>query len=77
MTMQEELDKLKTFGRENDGNYCDRWEFSIVKNICSKTEQWDFCHFNEVDGSLYFIKHLKDIDDLRNVYKAITDKELE
>ena len=73
--MEMELDKLETFGKEEDGTYCDRWEFSIIPSRRFKGK-WDFCHFNEVNGDLYYIKTLNDMDDLRNVYKAITDKEL-
>jgi hypothetical protein len=55
------LDHLETFGKEKDGSHCDRWEF---------------CYFCEVYGALYYIKTLKDMPDLKNVYKAITYREL-
>ena len=74
MITEKYLNTLKTFGKEADGSYCDRWEFSIVK---SWNDEWDLCHFRELDGALYYIKTLKDIADLKNVYKAIKDKELE
>jgi len=76
MITEKDLNMLKTFEKEPDGSYCDRKEFCIVKSRRFKG-RWDLCFFNEVDGALYYIKTLKDIDDLRNVYKAITDKELE
>lgn len=74
MITEKQLDTLKTFGREEDGEYCDRWKFSIKK---SENDSWGFYFFNEVDGSLFFIKRLKDFDDLKNIYHAITDMELE
>ena len=76
MITDKDLDKLQKFGKESDGSYCDRWEFSIIKSNRFKG-RWDLCHFCEVDGALYYIKTLKDMADLKNVYKAITDKELE
>lgn len=76
MITENELDKLQIFGKETDGSYCDRREFSIVKSNRFKG-MWNLCHFCEVDGDLYYIKTLKDMADLKNVYKAITDKELE
>jgi len=75
MITEKELDKLHDFSKESDGSYCDRWEFSIIESNRFKGK-WDFCHFCEVDGALYYIKTLKDMVDLKNVYKAITDKEL-
>jgi len=74
--MESQLDNLKTFGKEGEGHYSDRWQFSIIKSKHPETH-WNFFFFCEIDGSLYFIKRLKDMDDLKNVYKAITDKELE
>ena len=70
------LYKLKSFYKESDGSYCDRWEFKIVDSKRFKG-RWDFCHFDEVDGSLFYIKTLKDMSDLENLYKAITNRELE
>jgi len=69
---EEQLETLKEFGKEEDGSYCDRWEFSIKKYY----DDWAFWHFNEVNGDLYFIKKLKSMEDLKNVYKAITNKPL-
>ena len=76
MITEKDLDKLQKFGKETDGSYCDRLEFSIIKSNRFKGG-WDLCHFCEVDGGLYYIKTIKDMADLKNVYKAITDKELE
>ena len=76
MITEKDLDKLQTFGKETDGSYCDRCEFSIIKSNKFKG-RWDLFHFYEVDGGLYYIKTLKDMADLKSVYKAITDKELE
>lgn len=75
MITEEQLDTLAAFGKESDGEYCDRWEFSIIPSNEERTE-WGFYHFNEVDGSVFFIKKLKDFDDLKNIYHAITNKEL-
>jgi hypothetical protein len=69
----EDLDSLLDFGKESDGSYCDRWEYSI-RHVGNDTF---FYLFNEVDGSERFVKILKDFDDLKQLYKAITDRELE
>lgn len=86
MITEEQLDSLAEFGKERDGEYCDRWQFSIIASWTlfdrkypdsgAVIDGWGFYHFNEVDGSVFFIKTLKDFDDLKNVYHAITDKEL-
>lgn len=73
MITEEQLDSLLEFGKEEDGSYCDRWQFSIKK----KFGKWNFYLFCEVDGALTHVKVLKDFEDLKNVYKAITDQELE
>ena len=73
MITEKELDGLAAFGKEEDGSYCDRWQFSIRQD----DNRTIFSLFSEVDGSTWFIKYLKDLDDLKNVYHAITDKELE
>ena len=31
MITEKDLNKLQKFGKETDGSYCDRWEFSIIK----------------------------------------------
>ena len=73
MITEKELDGLAAFGKEEDGSYCDRWQFSIRQD----DNRTIFSLFSEVDGSTWFIKYLKDLDDLKNVYHAITDYELE
>ena len=75
MITEDDLNKLESFGRESNGDYSDRRDFSIIKSK-RNPGKWIFCHFCEVDGSLYTIKTLKDMDDLRNVYNAITDEDL-
>jgi hypothetical protein len=68
-----DLDSLLDFGKESDGSYCDRDRFSI----CHVGNETCFYLFNEVDGSEWFVKELKDFEDLKQLYKAITNKELE
>ena len=48
----------------------------IIFSIIKRFKSWAFYHYNEINGSLYFIKYLKDMADLSNVYHAIIDKEL-
>ena len=75
MITEEQLDSLKSFGKERDGYYCDRWKFSIIaKN--EELTKWAFCLFSEYDGSSFRIKLLKDFDDLKQVYFAIENEEL-
>ena len=76
MITEKDLDKLQNVGKEVDGSYCDRRQYSIVQSNRFKGK-WDLCHFCEVDGALYYIKTLKDMKDVKKVYEAITDKELE
>ena len=73
MITEEQLKTLCQFGREENGDYSDRWQFTIRLGLMFPM----LYLFDEVDGNLSFIKMLKDFDDLKNVYKAITNKELE
>jgi len=76
MITDEQLKNLSAFGKESDGTYCDRWQFSIEP--CNEERTlWNLVFFNEVRGSKWFIKKLKDMDDLRNVYHSITNSKLE
>ena len=72
MITEQELDSLESFGREPDGYYSDRDRFSIEKI----RGNWHLFFSGETEGDEYPIKQLKSMDDLKNVYKAITDKEL-
>ena len=74
----EELRKLKSFGQEQDGSFCDRWQFSIypIKDVNDKIIKFSFCLFDEVDGAPTRIKYVKTMKDLSTVYKAISDKEV-
>lgn len=76
MITEEQLNSLQTFGRETDGSYSDRWQFAIIKGGHGYKDEWVLYFESEIDGDIWFIKVLKDFEDLKNVYKAITDKEL-
>ena len=75
---EETLSKLKAFGREYDGSFSDRADFSIVptKNRSGEVIDWYLTTFNEVDGSRHIIKRLRSLNDLKRIYEVITDKEL-
>ncbi|MFV2015380.1 MAG: hypothetical protein ACC656_08135 [Candidatus Heimdallarchaeota archaeon] len=73
MLTKKDLNRLIGFGKEKDGSYSDRWQFDIKK----VKKNWCLFFFSEVDGSTWFIKKLKDLNDLQNVYYAITNKQLE
>ena len=68
----EELDNLKSFGKEDDRTYSDRYRFSIIK----VGKKWNLYSFEEIGGDIEYIKTLKDIDDLKETYFYITNKEL-
>ena len=69
MITNKDLNSLAEFGKEKDGSYSDRWQFDIKKI----KKDWCLFFFYEVDGKTWFIKKLKDFNDLKNVYHAITD----
>ena len=75
MITDSELETLAEFGKETSGEYCDRWQFSICPRNKERTD-WELRLFCEVDGSTWHVKYLKDIEDLKNVYHAISDSEL-
>ena len=70
--IEKELDKLKSFGKENDGSYSDRYQFSIIP----VGKKWNLYSFEEVNGDIEYIKTLKDMEDLKETYFYITNKEL-
>lgn len=72
---EKKLDNLKSFGKEDDGTYCDRYQFSIIPNK-NKTS-WKLYYFNEINGDLSFIKTLEDMNDLNTVYEELTKKQLQ
>lgn len=76
---EKELDKLHSFGREKEGSYSDWCDFSIVPetNKNKSVIRWSFCLFNEVDGKTTFVRYVDNMQQLKDVYKGITDKELE
>lgn len=76
---EKELDKLKSFGREGaSGSYSDWWMFSLIpnKNGRGEVNRWSFCLFNEVDGKTTFVRYVDNMQQLKDVYKGITDKQL-
>lgn len=75
MITDSELEKLADFRLEKDGTYCDRWEFTISPNNKERTD-WRIGFHCEIDASVYHIKNLKDMEDLKNVYHAISNSEL-
>ena len=67
MITDSDLCKLASFGKEKDGEYCDRWEFSICPMNKDRTK-WILMNFCEVYGtSDSTIKVLEDMDDLKFV----------
>jgi hypothetical protein len=76
---EKELDKLHSFGREESGSYSDWCDFSIVPetNKHGSVTRWSFCLFNEVDGKTTFVRYVDNMQQLKDVYKGITNKELE
>jgi hypothetical protein len=75
MITDSDLEKLADFGKEENGEYCDRNQFSIFPRNKERTH-WELRLFCEVDGVTFHVKYLKDIDDLKNVYHAISNSEL-
>lgn len=71
------LNSLKSIGREQDGSYSDRWHITIIPDHLSNKNRWRFCIFSEVDGSNTFVKYVSTKVQLKKIYNAVTDKELE
>jgi len=72
---EDDLKTLADFNMEEDGTYTDRFKFCLIYYPFYK--QWALYHASEVDDSKWFIKFLKDMDDLKNVYLAIMNEPLE
>jgi hypothetical protein len=71
MLKEEELKNQKTFLKYDNHTYYDElFDFQIKFEINFAI----FSLHNEVDGSTRFLKYINDLDDLKNVYEAITDK---
>ena len=75
---EETLSKLEAFGKEDDGSFSDRADFTIVptKNRSGEVIDWYLTTFNEVDGSRHIIKRLRSLNDLKRIYEVLTNKEL-
>lgn len=74
---EENLDKLKSLFKYKDGNYyTNDWEYMIVLPKPGDIKARLY-HHSEVDGSVWFIKRLASIEDLRAVYYAIENEELQ
>jgi hypothetical protein len=71
MIAEESLKNLCDFGQEKDGSFTDRWEFAIVPENHKHTE-WSLYYDNEINGDLEFIKHLEDLEDLKETYYMLT-----
>lgn len=69
---EKELDSLTDFYKDEDGSYSDGEDFLIRETF----GVYSLNHFSKVENETWFIKNLKDLNDLKNVYHAITDKEL-
>lgn len=73
---ESELKNQKTFFKYKNGNWYDcMWEFEVSFN--SYKENGKLCSHCEVDGRTWFLKYLKDVNDLKTVYEALTDKKFE
>lgn len=72
----EELNKLKCFGREEEGHYSDRWAYSIIRTHKDRDDKWSFYFFNEVDGKLTYVKTVSTMKELKELYKMLEGEEL-
>jgi len=75
MITEQELNTLADFGKESDGSYCDRSDYSIARVNGGKSN-WGLYDFDEVDGKLDLIKELTDFEDLKDTYFLVTYQEL-
>jgi len=75
---ESDMYKQATFHRYTDNKteikawYDGHFEYAVIfdKRNCT------FHAHSEVDGSTWFLKNIKDLADLKNVYEALTDQEL-
>ena len=67
------LNNLITFSQESDNS--NKWyeypNYVIIYH--PKVDTYSFNLINETDGSYYLLKYLKNVQDLENLYLAITD----
>ena len=72
-----ELKKLDYFSKEKDDSFSDWYSFSIIPTKKGEIiTRWRFCLFDETDGKTYFVRYVDNMQQLKDVYKGITDKEL-
>jgi len=76
MLTEEELLNLKSFGKEDDGSFSDRWEI-VLRPKNKKRTMWKMYAFDEVDGSEEFLIDVNSMDELNDYYFNITNKNLE
>lgn len=61
------------FGKEKDGEYCNRWNMTIKIH----DSDFELFHFNEVDGTEAYITTVKYLHQLQNVYHSVYHTELQ
>lgn len=78
MITEVELNNLRDFGQEKDGSFSDRYQFSIVPENHKHTE-WSLYSISEINDDMEIIKHLEDLEDLKDTYYMLTspNEELE
>ena len=75
MLRREELKKQKTFSKYNDKQWFDSgMNFLLSFEIFNVPELY---HYDESNGEKIFIKKIESLDDLENIYTAITNKNFE
>ena len=71
---ESDLKNQNTFSKYTENIWYDRqFEFEIRFNLGMAV----LSHHCEVEGDTWFIKYLKNLEDLKKVYEAITDEEFE
>jgi hypothetical protein len=71
-----DLEKQKTFNWTDDNvHFYDAWSFDHV--LIFKGDKTIIGYHNEYDGSIEEIREVKDLDDLKLIYKAMSGIELE
>ena len=72
----EDFKDIANFNLTPDGEYSD-WSDYTVRPTNKERTRWEFRLFSELDGSSWHVKYLKDMDDLKSLYLAITNKPIE
>lgn len=68
-----DLENQKTFYKSSENVWFDgKFDFKLIKN--EKYDEFILYSHNEMDGSTWYLKRIENINQLKNIYEALTSR---